>query len=121
MAFIIAKMSDGIVPIYISCWAIIDFTKPDWNLDFVMSGFDSKIFKGMKKDELQNIVLRMRLAGTKMNVKHKSVDKTMAEMKDTIEKGWGKTTSVALLPRPLQRHLMRLLLHHHRSTCRHRR
>jgi hypothetical protein len=90
MAFIIAKMPDGVAPLYISCWAITDFTKSDWNLDFVMSAFDSKIFKGMKKDELQNIVAHMRLEGTKMNVKRKEVDKTIAEMKDTIEQGWDK-------------------------------
>ena len=88
MVFVIAKIANEILPLFIDGWAVVDFNVPQWHLPFQMNSFDAKIFKGLKKDELMDIASRMRLRLQKSNKFNKVVDKNIGEMKDTIKDGW---------------------------------
>jgi hypothetical protein len=88
MVFIIAKIAGKVMPLFIDGWAVVDFENSTWHVPFHMTGFNDKIFKGMKKDELHNIGSRMNLKLDKYNDKGKRSCKTIAEMRSTIESGW---------------------------------
>jgi hypothetical protein len=88
MVFIIAKIAGKVMPLFIDGWAVVDFENSTWHVPFHMTGFNDKIFKGMKKDELHNIGSRMNLKLDKYNDKGKRSSKTIAEMRSTIESGW---------------------------------
>ena len=90
MVFLILKVEGGIIPVFVDGWAVVDTTSSDCWTPLIMTGFDSKIFKGLRKDDVMNIALNMRLDATKMNKKGSGfTDKTVEELKTTIEKGWG--------------------------------
>ena len=88
MAFIIMKTSDSLLPLFVDEWAIVDGTDPNWMKAFEMNGFDSKIFKGKKKVDLQNIAVAMRLNTRKVGNKGNMVEKTIDDLKQDIDKGW---------------------------------
>jgi hypothetical protein len=89
MVFVIAKIANQILPLFIDGWAVVDFNTTQWHLPFIMKqGFDAKILKGLKKTELMDVASRMRLRTQKSNKFNKTVDKNIAEMKETIQLGW---------------------------------
>jgi hypothetical protein len=88
MVFIIAKIAGTVMPLFIDGWAVVDFSDVNWHVPFHMTGFNDKVLKGLKKDELHHIGYRMHLKLDKTNDKGKTTSKTIAEMRSTIESGW---------------------------------